>query len=179
MRHTRVFVGVLLLSLFGGVLLTPAQVRRDEKMKVTLDHSTEIPGQVLPAGTYFFKLVDSAGSQDIVEIWNEGETQRLAIVLAVRQTAVASPTGKPVVEYAATTPDTPHAIQAWFYGGQKAAQFLYSEKRAIELAKTFNENVPAQTDEVEPSSDLFRSVLLVVTPQGYKEVFTEVDRDCD
>jgi hypothetical protein len=69
----------LLCAAFG------ASVRADEwdkKTVVTFGDSVEIPGQVLPAGTYVFRLADSASDRHIVQIWNADQTQILATILS-------------------------------------------------------------------------------------------------
>lgn len=55
----------------------------DKKTVVTFSDSVEIPGQVLPAGTYVFKLANSISDRHIVQIWTGDETQLLATLMTV------------------------------------------------------------------------------------------------
>jgi len=60
---------VLITMLFGAVLAPGARADQwDRKTIVTFNDSVEIPRQVLPAGTYVFKLADSPGDRHIVQI---------------------------------------------------------------------------------------------------------------
>src|SRR5678815_2015824 len=50
---------------------------RNKKTTVTFSGPVEIPGvgaQVLPAGTYVFRLLDSQSDRHIVQIFNEAES---------------------------------------------------------------------------------------------------------
>src|SRR6266568_9572546 len=55
----------------------------DKKTIVTFNDAVEIPGQVLPAGTYVFRLADSISNRHIVQIWNADEDQVLATIMTI------------------------------------------------------------------------------------------------
>jgi hypothetical protein len=50
----------------------------DERTVVTFNAPVEIPGQVLPAGTYVFKVPLNMMDRDLVEIYNASESQLIA-----------------------------------------------------------------------------------------------------
>jgi hypothetical protein len=52
-------------------------------MVITLRGQMEIPGMVLPAGTYVFKLADSDPDRNIVQVLNKDESRLYASFLAV------------------------------------------------------------------------------------------------
>src|SRR5438045_629948 len=59
---------------------------RSKKTTVTFSAPVEIPGvnaQVLPAGTYVFKLLDSQSDRHIVQIFNKEETHVFSTILAI------------------------------------------------------------------------------------------------
>src|SRR5216684_8759259 len=60
--------------------------QRDRKTIVTFSDSVEVPGQVLPAGTYIFKLADTICDRHIVQIWNADETRILATTITIPST---------------------------------------------------------------------------------------------
>src|SRR6266550_9624566 len=67
------------------VLMTP-NVTADEwdkKTIVTFSAPVEVPGKVLPAGTYVFKLLDSTSNRNIVQIYDKDEKRLLATMLAI------------------------------------------------------------------------------------------------
>src|SRR3982751_3512317 len=58
----------------------------NKKTTVTFSGPVEIPGvgaQVLPAGTYVFKLLDSLSDRHIVQVFNKAENHVYATILAI------------------------------------------------------------------------------------------------
>jgi len=55
----------------------------DKKTIMTFADSVEVPGRVLPAGTYVFRLADSPSNRHIVQIWSRDESQLLATILTI------------------------------------------------------------------------------------------------
>jgi hypothetical protein len=141
----------VLLAMFGA-LVTP-NVRADEENKktvMTFSQPVEIPGQILPAGTYTFKLLDSKSDRHIVQIWDADGTHLITTVLAINDVRL-KPTGKTVVKFAERSGDNPEALKAWFYPGDNFGQeFVYPRQRATQLAMESKNSVPAMSDESAP-----------------------------
>ena len=154
----------VLLALFG-TLITP-NVRADEQNKktvMTFSQPVEIPGQILPAGTYTFKLLDSLSDRHIVQIWDADGTHLITTVLAINNVRLR-PTGKTVVKFAERSGDNPEALKAWFYPGDNFGQeFVYPRQRATQLATESQNSVPAMPDESAPV-DLNTQVVEVAPP---------------
>jgi len=152
------------LALFG-TLITP-NVRADEQNKktvMTFSQPIEIPGQILPAGTYTFKLLDSLSDRHIVQIWDADGTHLITTVLAINNVRLR-PTGKTVVKFAERSGDNPEALKAWFYPGDNFGQeFVYPRQRATQLATESQNTVPAMSDESAPV-DLNTQVVEVAPP---------------
>lgn len=73
----------LMCSVFAVAAASVAQAQRiDNKTVLTFSQPVEIPGHVLPAGTYTFKLADSLTDRHIVQVFNADETKRRAVQLA-------------------------------------------------------------------------------------------------
>ena len=108
---------------------------RDQATRFTFSQPVQIPGRVLPAGTYFFRLFDSPDRHNIVRIFGEDRTTVLATVFTVpRQREGRS------ADVAITLADRgaaqPEAIVAWFYSGEtEGHEFLYPRQQAQELAR--------------------------------------------
>lgn len=101
----------------------------DKKTIVTFSDSVEIPGQVLPAGTYVFKLANSASDRHIVQIWNGDETQTLATILAIPNYRLDTP-DRTIFEFDERPGDSPMALHSWFYPGDNSGQeFVYPRYR--------------------------------------------------
>ena len=146
----RIKVAVLTLCL--GLLSIPfsQNVRADEwdkKTVVKFNEPVEIPGKVLPAGTYVFKLADSSSDRHIVQIFSADEKQVYATILAIPDERL-QPTGKTVITFEERAKGSPEAIKAWFYPGDNIGnQFVYHKQRALQIAKNTNQNVPAMTSQ--------------------------------
>jgi len=67
-------------------LASAASARADEFNKqtvLTFSQPVEIPGQVLPAGTYLFKLADTMSDRHIVQIFSADGSRIIATVMAI------------------------------------------------------------------------------------------------
>jgi len=120
---------------------------------VTFSAPVEIPGvgaQVLPAGTYVFKLLDSRSDRHIVQIFNERQDHVFSTILAIPNFRLKA-TDKTVMTFRERAAGQPEAIRAWFYPGNRWGQeFVYPKARAIELAKLTNQPVLAMPTELAP-----------------------------
>jgi hypothetical protein len=100
----------------------------NKKTLVTFNDSVEIPGQILPAGTYVFKLADAGSNRHIVQIWTGDEMQLVATVMAVPNYR-AQPTDDSVFAFEERPSDAPMALHSWFYPGDNTGQqFVYPDE---------------------------------------------------
>jgi len=119
-------VGAMIFGFSLAVLVAlafPSGVNADawnKKTTVTFSVPVEIPGvgaQVLPAGTYVFKLLDSSSDRHIVQIFNKRENHVYATILAIPNYRLQS-TDKTVMTFRERSVGSPEAIRAWFYPGR-------------------------------------------------------------
>jgi len=148
-------VGAMIFGLALVTLASPPETKADEwnkKTVVTFGVPVEIPGvgaQVLPAGTYVFKLMDSQSDRHIVQIFNERGDHIYATILAIPNYRLKA-TDKTVMTFRERAAGDPEAIRAWFYPGNTWGQeFVYPKKRAMELAKITNTPILAMPTELE------------------------------
>src|ERR1700693_133579 len=152
----------------------------DKKTMMTFSEPFEVPGvdaQILPAGTYVFKVFESFGDRNIVQIFNADETHLYTTILAINNFRL-KPTEKTVVTFKERGEGQPEAIKAWFYPDNAFGQeFVYSKKRALELAKIVKEPVlamPIETNTVPPAEVLKDVQLEAIKPTGEEAPVTEV-----
>jgi hypothetical protein len=120
----------------------------DKKTTVTFSAPVEVPGKVLPAGTYVFKLLDSPSERHIVHIYDADQRKLYATILAVPDYRL-KPSDKPIICFDERPSGQPEAIEAFFYPGDNfGQQFVYPHKRAVELAKRTNHNVLSMSDDM-------------------------------
>jgi hypothetical protein len=167
MKIVKTVLIVLALTLLGVTLVPGARADDwNKKTVMTFAQPVEIPGQVLPAGTYTFKLADSLSDRHIVQVFNADGTQIIATVLAINNYRLKS-TGDTVLKFAERSGDSPEALKAWFFPGDNFGQeFVYPKQRAVQLAVASNEPVPAIAIE---TTDLKAAPIVAVTPEQ-KEV---------
>jgi len=165
MTKRTIWIG-LTVSVLG--LASASTVRGDEwdkKTVLTFSQPVEIPGRVLPAGTYTFKLADTMSDRHIVQIFNADGSQILATVMAIPDYRLTS-TDKTVIKFNEVPAGSPEAIRAWFYPGNTIGQeFVYPKPRAAQLAKASKAVVPAIAVEVASVDDLKTAPIIAVTPE--------------
>ena len=126
----------------------------NKKTTVTFSGPVEIPGvgaQVLPAGTYVFRLLDSMSDRNIVQIFNKDQSHVYATILAIPNYRLKA-TDKTVMTFAERAAGEPQAIRAWFYPGENWGQeFVYPKWKAVELARIAKLPVPYIPDAVAPN----------------------------
>jgi hypothetical protein len=161
---------LLALTLFGVTLLPSARADDwNKKTVVTFSQAVEVPGKILPAGTYTFRLLDSPSDRHIVQIFNADESQILVTILAINNYRL-EPTGETVMKFSERPGDSPEALRAWFYPGDNFGQeFVYPKTRAIQLAQATNVIVPALAVDTVDDKTIKIVPIVAVTPDQ-KEV---------
>jgi hypothetical protein len=145
--RTTVFVTATVLFLAIGFQLAEADVW-SKKTIVTFSGPVQVPGAVLPAGKYIFRLVDSQSNRNIVRVTNTRGDKTFATILAIPDYRVNA-TSKTVMYFGESPKGTPVAIKSWFYPGDNFGnRFVYPKQAATEIASTYHQPVPAHTETV-------------------------------
>ena len=159
----------LALSVFAVASASAGQAALDKRTVLTFSQPVEVAGHVLPAGTYTFRLADSLGDRNIVEIHNADGTRLITMVMAIPNYRL-TPTDQTVIKFREVPRDSPEAIRAWFYPGDRYGQeFVYPKRRAVLLARVSKEIVPALAVDVAAPEELKTAPIVAITPEE-KEV---------
>ena len=164
-------MAVMFCFVFVALAITvKADTLYNKKTILTFSAPFEVPGvnpQVLPAGTYLFKLLDSDADRHIVQIFNKDGSHLYTTILALPNMRLR-PTEKTVLTFKERGENQPEAIKAWFYPGDNFGQeFVYPKMRATELAKTVDEPVlSVKTTEPETVETLKSEPIEAVKPSG-------------
>jgi hypothetical protein len=126
MKFGRSVVAVVALCAAGVVLPRSAAADEwDKRTILTFSQAVEIPGKVLPAGTYVFQLADSPASRHVVQVFDH-DGRILATVLTI-------PTGRRMaaddtrITFEEQRAGAPFPIKKWFYPGELGGEeFIYS-----------------------------------------------------
>lgn len=138
----------------------------NKKTIMTFNEPVEIAGEVLPAGRYVFKLLDSPSNRHIVQILNENEDHVYKTVLTIPKYR-STPTDETVVQTDERPSGQPEALRAWFYPGELMGEEFVAAPYSgtmvaranpvaapIAPAQTTVPEETVQTTPVEPSSTL-------------------------
>ena len=157
----------------------------DKATKITLNQPFEVPGTVLPAGTYMMKLVDIAGERHVVRFLSEDESKVYATLIGIPDFRLKT-TDKTSMTFYETEASNPKPLHAWFYpGSQFGLEFAYPEKRAAQIAAITEEHVIATKEpEFVPAApeiasaptvpELLEEPLIAVEPGGKEVELAEV-----
>jgi hypothetical protein len=107
----------------------------DQTTTITFSEPIQIPGQVLPAGSYLFKLANSDSAQNIVQVFNADRTVLYATLQTI-ETERQEPTGHTVVALAEQGAGQPDVLLKWFYPGRETGnEFPYPKQKEKELTQ--------------------------------------------
>jgi hypothetical protein len=104
----------------------------NQATEFTFSQPVRIPGQVLPAGTYWFELANT-DNRHLVQIFREDRTL-VATLYSVPQARDRRDT-EAAITLANRGETQPQAIVAWFFIGEaEGHQFVYPKQEKQELA---------------------------------------------
>lgn len=166
MNPFKALLGLVAVALLGTMALPSARADTwSKKTVVTFSQAVEVPGKILPAGTYTFQLLDSPSDRHIVQIFNADGTQIITTILAINNYRL-EPKGDTVMKFSERPGDDPEALRAWFYPGDNFGQeFVYPKARAIQLAQTTKAAVPAVAVDVIDEDAIKTAPIVAVTPE--------------
>ena len=145
MRINKGYVIVNLIIAFALFFELAAHAdESDLNTTITFNEPIQIPGQVLAAGSYVFRLADPNGTQNVVQLFNSDRT----ILYATLQTVTAErrePIDDTAVTLANQGPGKPDALLKWFYPGRETGnEFVYSKQEEKALAQDTQQAVVAK-----------------------------------
>ena len=183
MRFSRAMPTMFCLALMGAAFSPSAKADGwDRRTQITFDGPVQIPAVhqpgwgVLPAGTYVFRVTDSASDRHIVQIFSKDELTVYATILAIPNLRL-KPTDKTVITFRERPAGQPQALRAWFYPGKMwGEEFVYPKAQAFELAKVGTSTVlempasvtveAAKPEEPKFVEELKRAPVTAVKPTG-------------
>ena len=128
--NRKLFTGAIGLMLLGGIFFVP-QGRADESDKktiVTINEPIQVPGKVLPAGTYVFKLLNS-NDLTLVAIYNADEMHLITTLRGISDSRMETP-DKTILQLEERPSGQPEALKAWFYpGDDSGVEFVYPTQK--------------------------------------------------
>jgi len=114
MQINKLYIIAGLIIAFGLLYGLAAHAdESDQATSVTFDQPVQIPGQLLPAGTYVFKLGYRDTDQSVVQIFNAKQTYLYATLETIPKDR-QDPTGHTVITLVEHSAGKPDVLLKWF-----------------------------------------------------------------
>ena len=122
------------LALVGSMVAPAIADEWNKETKLEFSKPVQVPGKVLEAGKYVFKLADSDSDRNIVQIYSEdasSDQKFVTTILAIPAYRVVTP-DQPIVQFEEGAAGSPEAIHSWFYPGDNAGWgFVYPKGQSL------------------------------------------------
>ena len=123
---------------FMAAIVTPMKADEfNKETKLEFSGPVEVPGKVLAAGKYVFKIADSESDRSIVEIFSEdakGNQKLVTTTMAIPDDREKTP-GKTIIKFEERPSGSPEAIHSWFYPGHNTGwRFVYPKDERPQMS---------------------------------------------
>ena len=144
MGRFKAMTGAACAAVLLSAAITGAQgIVPDRSTFVTISAPVSLPGAVLPAGTYLFRLADTQASRNVIQIFDKDRSKIFATLITVSAER-NEPSEDAVITFRESAAEQPPALRYWYYAGEKSGQeFVYPKDQAMMIAKTSGESVLA------------------------------------
>src|SRR5438270_9593180 len=145
------------LALMSSMIAPTMADEWNKETKLEFSAPVEVPGKVLSAGKYVFKIADRESNRNIVEIFSEdadGNQKLVATTLAIPDYREETP-DKPIVQFEERPSGSPEAIHSWFYPGENTGwEFVYPKGDGSKMSSntTAPEAAPALSEAPPPDA---------------------------
>lgn len=122
----RSVLAIVAVSCLGVVVpRTAAADEWNRETVLTFSRDVEIPGRVLPAGKYVFRLADSAENRHVVQVFDQAG-RILATVLTIPAARLTATDDTRITFGEEQSAGVPFPIKEWFYPGDLGGEaFIY------------------------------------------------------
>jgi len=151
MKIHKTYIAVGLIIAFALFVEIAAHAdEADQATKISFSQPIQVPGQVLPAGTYLFTLANT-DDLNMVQIFSLDRTHLYATLetIPTEDRQVPGDTTVTLVEQGAGKPDV---LLKWFYPGEETGhEFVYSNQLEKEMAQDKQQTVVANQQPITDS----------------------------
>src|SRR5216684_917645 len=165
-------------------ILTPLMADEfNKETKLEFSGPVEVPGKVLAAGKYVFKIADSESDRNIVQIFSEdahGDQKLVTTTMAIPDYREDTPE-KTIIQFEERPSGSPEAIHSWFYPGDNTGwEFVYPKaERVATSSNTTPAAAPAPAPALAAESEPVGSVTVteddvaIIAQDGTPELLPE------
>jgi hypothetical protein len=140
---------MILTTMLAFLMMLPVAraSEEDQATKLTFNKAVQIPGRVLPAGTYWFVLLETNTTPKVVQVYNSDRSTLYATILT-NKVERPKPTDNTAITFADRGSMQPETIVTWFYPGYTSGhEFVYSNREEQELAQVKRRTVMASAQD--------------------------------
>jgi hypothetical protein len=162
MSRRTVFYSVLMAGVFATMAPAPAGAitteTYDKVTNLTFSSPVQVPGAMLDAGTYRFRLTNPDTSRNVLQVLSYDGSNVYAMFHTIMDNRT-DVTDDPFVSFRETPAGVPPAIRSLFYGGEhRGYEFVYPKEG------------PVMIPEILPQSPItYARIPVTVTPEGVTE----------
>ena len=133
---SKAMIGIALGIIITCMATAPARAdEENQATKLTFSQPVQIPGKILPAGTYWFVLADNMSDRNLVEVFNEDRTVEYATLYTVPN-QLADAADDTVLTFARSESNEAPALMDWTYPGEMTGhEFIYSKVEEPKLLR--------------------------------------------
>ena len=123
----------------------------DEATTMSFSQPIQIPGKVLPAGTYLFELANHGAEPNVVQIFSSDRTVLYGTFFTIA-TERQEPADNTTVTLAEPESGGTAVLVKWFYPGRDIGnEFVYSKQTEKELARDRQQTIVAGQESMSNS----------------------------
>jgi hypothetical protein len=136
MTRLTAFVSVLVVAFVVTMAPAPASAETTDKLaNLTFNRSVQIPGVLLGAGTYRFRLADPDSNRKVVQVLNHDGSRVYASFHTMPASRMVA-TDDAIVTFMETPAGVAPAVRSLFYGGELSGyEFMYPRGEPVMTAK--------------------------------------------
>ena len=125
----------LIATLFCSAFLLCSSLiadSRDKKTILTFQEEVELPGIVLPPGTYVFKVPDF-NYRNVVQVYTEDESKLLTTLIGISAERLQG-SDRTALRFGESRHASGDQLQTWFYPQEETGhEFVYSKQRSLHM----------------------------------------------
>jgi hypothetical protein len=149
----------------------------DKRTFFTFSRPITLPGVTLPAGKYVFRLADDTSSRKVIQVASADGTKPYAMLLTIPEER-REPPKDAEVSFLETTANTPSAVGAWWYPGERIGyEFIYPRAQARQLARTTRASVLTTKADTTKTEETRTGELARIDSSGHDQSATSAGDD--
>ena len=142
MKINKGYIAIGLIIAFTLIVELAAHADEfDHATKITFTQPVQIPGQVLPTGTYLFELADHGTETHVVQIFSADRSVLYGTFLT-SSTELQDTANDVELTFAESEAGAPPVLVKWFYPGSEIGnEFVYSKQTEKQLTQNKLETI--------------------------------------